>query len=147
MRSAVTTYYTRDLGHGPTELFVHHHEGCESSADALFFHPLGYAPGDLFFVVTPRSQACRLNLRGGWKQEDENGVGVELPHLLGSPQVDLEDYVLTGRRIGHGRAVEMTEELSRLEETSCRSVLLECLAIDERVRVGRLPGTPRAGRP
>jgi len=61
--------------------------------------------------------------------------------------VDLEEDVGPGRRVGQRRALPVVEELDPLEEPTGVDQLLELLLGDEVVGVGRLTRPAGAGRP
>jgi hypothetical protein len=144
---AVNVQYTGHLGHRPVHLVIHDHKCCELPAQAHFLGPFGDASVHLGGVVTPMAQAFALDFGGRRHEQDDQGVRVPLLHLPGSLEVDLEDDVLVRWCVGERRAVEVPEELRPLEESPGVDPLLEAVAIDEGVGVGRFTAASGTGGP
>jgi hypothetical protein len=131
----VKVQYTGHLGYCPFHLVVHDHEGRELPADALLLSALGDAAIDLGGIVAPLLEALALDFGRRGHEQDDQCVGVPLPHLTRSLEVDLEDHVLVRRRFGERGAVEVPEELRPLQESAGGDLLLEGLAVDEGVGI------------
>jgi hypothetical protein len=144
---AVNVQYTGHLGHRPVHLVIHDHKGCELPAQTHLLGPFGDAPVHLGGVVAPVAQAFALDLGGRRDEQDDQGVGVPLLHLPGSLEVDLEHDVPARWCVGERRAVEVPEELRPLEEPPGVDPVLEAVAIDECVSVGRFTGAPGTSGP
>jgi hypothetical protein len=146
--SAVTIKYTGQLRHSPVNVVVHDHERRQCAADALFFRSEHQAARHLSLVVTSPPKALLLHFGRGWQKQYYERVRVHRADLSGALEVDLQDDVTTRRRIWNWRAVQITEELRPLEESTCRDLLFEAIAVDECVGVRCLAGAsgPRGPR-
>jgi hypothetical protein len=103
---------------------------------------------DVLLVVAAGGEALGLDGVGGREQEDDGGVGPAGQDLLGALDVDLEEDVGAGRRVGDRRALEVIEEGRPLEEPACFDGGLEGGAVDEDVGAAlSFTGTRCARRP
>ncbi len=139
--------YTGHLGGGLCDLPVHDHGVGDLASGTLLGRTFAEPFGDVVVVVAPTPEALGLHLDRGRHEEDQHRVRPEPTHLAGALQIDLEEEVPSGRRVGERRAVQVAEELGPLEEPATVTACLEGRAVDEDVRLVRLSGPARPGRP
>lgn len=103
--------------------------------------------GTLF--VAPSPQPIRLHLWGRrLKQQHESAVGVTLEYLARSLYLDHQyEVTVPIGRIGHRRAVQVSEILGPLKEGVVVEVALKRVAVNKYVRVRFLARTGRTRRP
>jgi len=141
-----------DLVDGTIELVVDHDDGAQLLGGRVlapsFFEPLL----NVRIGVAALTETGSLLVGAGGGDEDEQRVDVAFAHLPGALYVDLEQHVESRRRHGHGRPVEVAEELCVLEESAAGQVRREGRSVDE--GVGRLvlagasrPCGPRSTQP
>src|SRR5207249_11264726 len=98
--------------------------------------------------VTPAAETLLLCRPGRRQDHDDDRLGVALPNLSGSPNVDLENNVVVGGRVGYGRAAVVTgKELDPFQEAAGTGMGEERFGIDERVGVVALARPLRARVP
>jgi len=131
----------------PVEIVVDQRDHADLLGDEPLLLRLRQPSAELVLVVAPLAEAPLLLLERRRLDEHEEGVGVVLLHDPGAVDVDLEEDVGPGRRVGQRRALPVVEELDPLEEPTGVDQLLELLLGDEVVGVGRLTRPAGAGRP
>ncbi len=139
--------YTEDALDRRPEVLVDDDVLGDGTAGHLFVGTDPEAFGDGTLVVATCPQALGLDGAARRKEQDQHRVGKASADLARALQVDLEDDVAPGGRVGDRRPVQVPDELRPLEETAGMSVRQERLTIDEDIGVGVLARPRPARRP
>ena len=112
-----------------------------SSSSALAFSSAALARRARTFSSDLRAtKAGFLGLVGRSIDENQQGVGVAMSDLLGAVHIDLEQNVVTRRRVWHRGSLVIVEKLDPLEEAIVGDMGEKSLCVGEVVGLHRLTG-------
>src|SRR6478735_7917647 len=123
---------------GRVEIVVDHHPVGEFTPDRLFHLGLLQARQHLVVGVATPTQPSFLFVARRREHEDQQGVGIQALHLLGTVDLDLEDDVERVAGFRGRTAVVVAEELGPLEKSALLDPALEAGRVGEDVGVVRL---------
>ena len=129
-----------DLADGVIELIVDDEDHVEFERFGLLLGRFGKAGPHLLLGISAPTKAGFLGLVRRSIDEDEQGVGVAMSDLLGAVHIDLEQNVVTRRRIRHRGSLVVVEKFDPLEEAVVGDMGEKSLCVGEVVGLHCLTG-------